>query len=87
MTSASNASRKVIGPMNADTGQQEDPEAGVIREDTRKTIKFFTLLVVLDLEIEDIEVDLDPIEETTPQEMRAASNAVRQDISRGTVLK
>lgn len=86
MMSASNASRRVTGPMNADTGDPDAPEAEATREDTRKLITTFNPLVVLALEIEDIEADLDPIEGTILV-MRAASSAVSRDISRGTVLK
>lgn len=86
MTSASSASRKVTGPMNADTGDPDAPEAEAIREDIRKIITIFTPLVALALEIEDIEADLDPIEGIILVK-RAASSAVSQDISRETVLK
>lgn len=85
MMSASDASRRVIGPMNAETGHSDAPEAEATREDTRKLITTFTPLVVLALEIEDIEADLDPIEGIIA--MRAALSAVSRDISRGTVLK
>lgn len=63
--------------MSAGTEEDsEDPEAEATREDT------------LDLgpEIEGIEADPDPIEGIILV-MRAALNAVRQDISRGTVQK
>ena len=86
MTSALSASKRAIGLMNADTEDPDAQEAEAIREDIRKIILVFTLLVDLALEIEDIEVDPDPIEGIILV-MRAASSAVRQDISRETVLK
>lgn len=86
MTSASSASKRVIGPMNADTGVQEDQEAEVIREDIRKLYNLLNILVALDQEIEDIEADLDLTGGTTLVK-RVALNAVRQGILRETVLK
>lgn len=79
MTSASSASRRVTGPMNADTGDPDAPEAEAIREDIRKIITVYTPLVALALEIEGIEADLDPIEGIILVKM-AASSAVSQDI-------
>lgn len=76
MTSALSASKRAIGLMNADTEDPDAQEAEAIRED----------ILALALEIEDIEVDPDPIEGIILV-MRAASSAGRQDISRETVLK
>lgn len=86
MTSASSASRRATGPMNADTEVPDDQDQEATREDIRKIINLFNLLVALALEIEDIEADLDPIEGTILV-MRAASSAVSQDTSREIVLK
>ena len=87
MTSASSASKRVTGPMNADSGEEDVPEAEAMEEDTRKTqLLLKNDLVALAQEIEDIEADLDRIEEITLV-MKGALNAVSQDILREIALK
>ena len=87
MTSASSASKRATGLMNAGTEDSDAPEAEATREDIRKAINIYnTILGVLALETEDIEADQDPIEGTILAK-RAASSAENQAISRGTVLR
>ena len=87
MTSASSASKRVTGPMNADSGEEDVPEAEAMEEDTRKTQLLVQKdLVALAQEIEDIEADLDLTEETILVMMGALS-AERLGISREIAQK
>ncbi len=91
MTFASSAIRKVTGRMNAEQEEATvDLEAEVMAADTRNYFNhrlYFTCIVVPDQEIEDIEAEaVLTEEETTHQEMKAATAVVRLVTSRETVL-
>jgi hypothetical protein len=88
MMSATSASKRGTGPMSADSGEADAPEAEATEEDTRKntiTSNHYSL-VALAPETEDIEADPDLTEETILA-MKGASNVVRQVILREIVLK
>ena len=73
--------------MNADSGEEDVPEAEAMEEDTRKTQLLVQKdLVALAQEIEDIEADLDLTEETILVMMGALS-AERLGISREIAQK